>query len=273
MNIEYKITLWAVACIYAIVNAFIYSWTFWSSFDINILQFVSFSEIIPSILYIVFLPCTIMILMLTIVSQWDKNHPTKKHNPNDETVNSRSKFKTILSNTVKITLALGIFYNLAHQVISLKEMLSTDKDMFWLMIRSFIGITITYAASDYLNYKTNFLSDVRADRRLIIIICIIPFICNIWAATNSYNIKHGKDTLLIQSDAQCNPSSDTKYRYISSISEKVFALSLKDGSICVFKYNYLKLIPENNTSTKSNTLNKSGLLSHQTISAINKDKP
>ncbi|WP_148070658.1 hypothetical protein [Raoultella terrigena] len=211
--------------------------------------------------------------MFTIVSQWDKNHSPKKYSPIDGVDKNRSKFKTILSIGLKISLILGVCYNLVQQVMSLKEMFSTDKDMFWLITRTFIGITITYAVSDYLNYKTNFLSNVKADRRLfIIIICIIPFICNIWAATNAYNIRHGKNTLIVQSDAQCNPSSETKYRYISSISEKVFALSLKDGSICVFKYNHLELTPENNAKTKPIALNTSDLRSQQTILATNKDK-
>ena len=61
---------------------------------------------------------------------------------------------------------------------------------------------------------------------------------------NSTDILLGRHTLLVKSDTQCKSSDNTKYRYISSISDKAFALSLKDGSICIFKYNHLELIPE-----------------------------
>lgn len=254
MNIEYKITLWALACIYAIGNSFIYSWTFWSSFNINILQFVSFSEVIPSILYTVLIPCGIMILMFTSINHWDKNHPPKNNN-NNELTGNKSKIKKTSFTLFKVLFVIGIFYNFVQELNSLKNMFSTDKDLFWVTIRTFIGITIVYAATDFIDYKTNFLLNFKTERRLIItILCIIPFICNVWAETKSYNIIHGKDTLLVQSDTQCNSTSKTKYRYISSISEKAFALSLTDGSICVFKYNYLKLTQEKNDNTKSSKI-------------------
>uniref|UniRef100_UPI001B30F21F hypothetical protein n=2 Tax=Enterobacterales TaxID=91347 RepID=UPI001B30F21F len=70
MNIELKITLWALACAYALGNSFIYSWTFWTAFDIDILQFASLTDLIPSIIYNLTIPFVIVVLAVIVAEVW-----------------------------------------------------------------------------------------------------------------------------------------------------------------------------------------------------------
>jgi len=248
MNIELKITLWALACTYAIVNSLIYSWVFWSTFDINILQFVSFSDAIPSILYTVFIPCTIMILSIILINHLDNRPPSQKKEQNEKDTAIKSKQKKVKSIIIFILNLIPMLAAASQLIVvfqALKELFLNNKETFLLMIKLLIGLSVAYLVINFLNYKTNFLVNLGNRRRAtIIIICLIPFICGSWATKNAYDIIHGSDTMLVDADTKCNSTNDTQYRYISSLSDKAFALSLKDGSICIFKYNYLQLTPE-----------------------------
>ncbi|EKG6549000.1 hypothetical protein O3824_004359, partial [Salmonella enterica] len=126
-----------------------------------------------------------------------------------------------------------------------KEAASIENYPWGDIIQVAIPFTISVLAFWLITKKTTFLNELKLARRLaIIIICILPVVSYLWGHINSTKIINGRDTFLIQSDGQCKTSTNTKYRYISSISDKVFALSLSDGSVCVFKYNSLQLTPE-----------------------------
>jgi len=57
-------------------------------------------------------------------------------------------------------------------------------------------------------------------------------------------ILKGVNTLVITSKVDCDSKQGERFRYISTVSDKTFALSLKDGSICIFKYSHLRLEAE-----------------------------
>jgi len=192
-----------------------------------------------------------MILAIVIFNHLDNASTSKKneHDEHDSTIKQKPKNQISLFNYFSVAVAIfSIVYQSFVFYQALKETFLNNKDTFWLIIKLLTGLTIAYCTINFLNYKTNFLVSLKRKRRAaIIIICLIPFICGSWATKNAYNIIHGNDTLLIDADTKCNSAMGTQYRYISSLSDKAFALSLKDGSICVFKYNYLKLTPENKT--------------------------
>ncbi|MBB1228828.1 hypothetical protein [Pantoea pleuroti] len=249
MNIELKITLWALACAYAILNSFIYSWSFWSAFDISILQFASFSDIFPSILYTITIPCIVAIIGLASAEFWDRIQRKTysilgreilvfgKHYNYMQTIMNMLSGITFTACSLILIVLIYIYYK---KPVSVQEFVSSEFGQFT------IPILISFIAIFIILYKTNFLKELNLKRQLcIIIICFIPSVCFIWGHVNSSNIKNGIDTFLIESDGKCKSPSDVKYRYISSISDKVFAMSLSDRSVCIFKYDSLKLTPEN----------------------------
>lgn len=151
--------------------------------------------------------------------------------------------------TKNISLALVMIINLVISVTSIvksyNEPASTT-DFLWAdFFQTAIPFAIALIAIYLIFKKTTFLMELKIGRKLaILILCFIPVACYFWGHITSTKIMNGKDTLLVQSDGQCKSTPTTKYRYISSISDKAFAMSLADGSICIFKYNSLKLTPE-----------------------------
>ncbi|AWC84816.1 MULTISPECIES: hypothetical protein [Enterobacter cloacae complex] len=248
MNIELKITLWALACAYAIGNSFIYSWAFWSAFEINILQFASFTEILPSILYTIAIPCIVVSIGIVAADYWEKLK-TQAYSMIENEFAARIKYYHDIKYIFLISVsAIGAIVGIIAAVAlykSDKEGASIENYPWGDILQVAIPFAISVFAFWLITKKTTFLNELKLARRLaIIIICILPVVSYLWGYINSTKIINGRDTFLIQSDGQCKTPSNTKYRYISSISDKVFALSLSDGSVCVFKYNSLQLTPE-----------------------------
>lgn len=248
MNLELKITLWALTCIYAIGNFFIYSWTFWSAFDINILQFASFSETLPSILYTIAIPFTGVIIAFTAVDLWGYLKVKLEHSLDTQMSAKFENYKVFKSKAMYVTNALMVIgCIISIMVLYMSDKASPSSETFpWSdFIHGCIPLIISLVTTYFLIKETTFLSSLNFARTLIIfIICFMPSASHYWGLVNSKQIINGVKTFIVQSDGQCKSSTDTHYRYISSISDKVFALSLTDSSICIFKYNSLKLTPE-----------------------------
>lgn len=250
MNIELKITLWALACAYAIANSFIYSLSFWSTFDIDILQFASFSEIFPAIIYTIAIPCILVVIGFAMVDFWQRLQ-LKIHNFIDNQMSAKIKNYELIKNTALALTSLACIIFGVYGIISAynagKETSSTGSYPWEELMKASIPLCVAFLAIYLINKKTTFLIELKVARKVaILIICTIPVVCYYWGYVNSTRIKNGINTLLVQSDGQCKSSPNTQYRYISSISDKAFAISLADSSICVFKYNSLSLTPEKN---------------------------
>lgn len=248
MNIELKITLWALACAYALANSFIYSWTFWSAFDINILQFASFTDIIPSIIYTLTVPFIVVISSMLGAGIWKVIDRKMEGiiegylSPHIKNYDKIKAYSGILA-TIIFILAIGIVSN--YIIKTNPTRFHSNKFEWKEFMKIMLPFIITYALVFWITKKTSFISNYKHRSLIIFCICILPITSYVWAIANSKDILRGRNTLLVKSDSQCNSSKDTHYRYISSISDKAFALSLKDGSVCIFKYNHLELISEN----------------------------
>ncbi|WP_407211539.1 hypothetical protein [Enterobacter hormaechei] len=245
MTIEYKITLWAMACAYAIGTSFLYSWAFWSVFDINILQFASFSEIFPSILYTITIPCILVIIAFSAVNLWEYFYD-KINDAFERHITSKLKHFEIAKNLLLVIVIITNLVAGAFSTFKAYKDPTPTPDFPWSdFFQAMIPFAIAIIAIFLISKKTTFLMELKIGRKLaIFIICFIPVACYLWGHVNSTKIMNGRDTLLVQSDGQCKSAPNTQYRYISSISDKAFAMSLSDGSICIFKYNSLKLTPE-----------------------------
>lgn len=247
MNIEFKITLWALACAYALGNSFIYSWTFWTAFNINILQFASITDIIPSIIYNLILPFAFIVSSLIFAEIWvrlqesigkimDLYLPPYLKNLN--------KIKRYAFLSTPAICLMMILIAVTYRYKTVNEHTLRDGFSLVAMVKLIIFILTSLFISHFIFFKTTFLSNFRYKLMVILSICFAPTASYYWAVMNSNKIIEGKDTFIVKSDTQCKSSSDNQLRYISSISDKAFALSLKDGSVCIFKYNTLELIPE-----------------------------
>jgi len=247
MNIEFKITLWALACAYALANSFIYSWTFWTAFDVNILQFASLTDILPSIIYTLTVPFIVVITSMIATNIWTKVN-NKMESILDDVFGKyiknyeRVKFYSIILSA--LAFLIGIFIAAFSVIKSLPARPSSDPILIKEIVKLFLPLIITFVAIYFIIHKTSFLGTITYRNLLIFCICLLPVTSYVWAIGNSKDILRGRGTFLVKSDTQCKSSDNTNYRYISSISDKAFSLSLKDGSICIFKYNHLELIPE-----------------------------
>lgn len=247
MNIELKITLWALACAYALGNSFIYSWTFWTAFDINILQFASLTDIIPSIIYNLTLPFIMVILAMICTEVWIRLQ-SRIEKIIDEYLSSYIKnYAEIKFYSRMLTSLIFAIIGIIAAIYSTKATTarSPSGEFPWLDVLKFSApMFLTLIVIYLIIEKTSFFSSLKYRRLVIFCICLAPLVSYIWAVINSEIILKGKDTFIVKSDTQCKSTPETRFRYISSISDKAFALSLKDGSICIFKYNNLELIPE-----------------------------
>ncbi len=245
MKFNFKLTPWAIVSTYAIGNSFIYSWTFWNKFKINILQFASFSDLLPSILYTLIIPIITALVglyssmlwkalinkidsfVLNIFPSWHVRHELL----------TRILITSSLSITfIIIALTTGILQN---------SILESSNTPFKEILYICITIVASVFAAFIFESKTKLLSEFKILRRILIFTFFIsPSASYNFAIFNANNIINGKDTFIVSTDSKCSNNPSEQYRYISSISDKAFSLSLQDGAICVFNYNYLKLTPE-----------------------------
>lgn len=77
------------------------------------------------------------------------------------------------------------------------------------------------------------------------ILCFMPVFFLSRGVFEGDKILAGENTFLVESNSLCSSKENDKYRYIDVMADKAFALSLKDNSICIFKFENLKLIREN----------------------------
>lgn len=230
-----KINLKSQSCLmfyaYCIANGLLYSLVFWGEFNINILQYASPYDLLPSIIFIVILPLILFGIYLSI------NALIIHYNEKADIYFNNKKTKAYKN----IKLALGLS---AYAFI-----------VFWTFYTIFfksdfnryfsIAIIVIYAIFYYVRNKTVLLSDKGKYRDLYFAIIIaVPLAISMVAHYRAEGIKLGYYTYIVDSDSDCTKNSDGKFRYIASIGDKAFAYSLKDDSLCVFKYNYLHLSDE-----------------------------
>ncbi|BFU35716.1 hypothetical protein [Enterobacter asburiae] len=230
-----KINLKSQSCLmlyaYCIANGLLYSLVFWGEFNINVLQYASPYDLLPSIVFIVILPLFLFVIYMLI------NVLIIHYNEKADIYFNNKKTKAYRN----IKLALGLA---AHIFV-----------VFWTFYTIFfksgfdryfsLAIVFIYVISYYVRKKTVLLSEAGKFRDLYFAIIIaLPLTISMVAHYRAEGIKSGYYTYLVDSDSDCTKNSAGKFRYIASIGDKAFAYSLNDDSLCVFKYNYLHLLDE-----------------------------
>lgn len=230
-----KINLKSQSCLmlyaYCIANGLLYSMVFWGEFNINILQYASPYDLLPSIIFIVVLPLFlfgIYLLINAIIIHY-----------NEKADNYFNNKKSKVYRNIKLTLGLSAYIFVVSWVFY-TILFKNDFNRYYSM-----AVIVMYAIFHYARNKTTLLADKGKFRDLYFaIIMAVPLAISMVAHYRAEGIKLGYYTYVVDSDSDCIKNSDGKYRYIASIGDKAFAYSLNDNSLCVFKYNYLHLLDE-----------------------------
>ncbi|MDM2972471.1 hypothetical protein OGX80_11390 [Citrobacter sp. CK194] len=222
---------------YLLMLSTAYLWGFWGHFDINILNYIGVSDIIKSAIW----PMIIAIVMyLTQVALNIFNGPKANSTENFSSKTKGEKIDIIIRFSYILLMAAITIGAILYNFITGSKM-QRYVSFGWALSTIFYFTTSRNSAlMEYIPFKNKSLS--------YSIICVLPILFLSRGVFEGERIKSGKDTFLIESNSICSSSANNNYRYIDAFADKAFALSLKDHSICIFKYEYLKLIKENQTT-------------------------
>lgn len=224
---------WAGFTLYAILNGMIYQWSFWSNFNINIMEFISVNDILPSIAISIALPAFASVIFIYFLNLVLKDDVVEKVN-NAAYIVPKVKFKLSVRTLLNVLL-VSCFASILYRDLELGIKICCAGFLTLAMIRFF-----------YSNY--DFLSSLGKYRKLVIVILsTAPILMFMAGLVNARMIIDGKKSILVLSNSECLKNSgdkNEKFRYIATVSDKAFAMSLYDKSICVFKFDYLKLMKE-----------------------------
>ncbi|EOJ8602653.1 hypothetical protein ACM45N_003645, partial [Cronobacter sakazakii] len=206
---------------------------FWSFFNINVLQFIELKDILKSVA----IPLgSGLIIYATTVILYNYNIPDEETRKNY--LNEGGVFKGL----IYFIYFMGLICMVGFAAGIIKDIFFDEPQYKLRGYVSTLSILVIYL----LITKTNFLSESGHHRNWIIpIICFLPLASLTKGLSDGKDIHDGKGTYIVISDTACI-TNGAKYRYISTLSDKAFALSLADDSICVFKYNYLRFTKEKN---------------------------
>lgn len=240
MAITVKALSWTSFTAYAIANGLTYSWSFWRAFDINVLQYSAINDLLPSILFSIIIPILLIIAAILISYAYSLLIDFFIFKKADKIL---KRYQSYTLKNKGLSLSVLMYrYNVAISLIgAVIAVFVVPKDWKPLFIIFVPSIVACYLIIE----KTMILHEFGKFRNLAIFtLAFMPAGFYSVGTFNAQNIINGVKTYIISSDTPCTTDSHDSYRYIATISDKVFALSLKDKSVCIFKYNFLKLTPE-----------------------------
>ena len=240
LNMKIDLMSGAAATGYLLICSSLYLWVFWLHFDINILQFIDASDIvkaaaIPSIPLICLLIFNLAIYQFNVVD-----------------TETREKYKAAggsfkaYSYLASSYIYLMFFCAIVVLGYSLYNFFTGSIPEKYVSGATLIGCCLTF----YLIFKVKLFLEW-GDIRFIIIplLCYFPSHLMNRAAEDAKNIIVGKDTYLVSSNLKCTQKEEDKYRYIATLSDKVFSINLSDRSLCIQHYEFLTLAREINAKS------------------------
>ncbi|WP_448674783.1 hypothetical protein [Enterobacter hormaechei] len=246
VNGKIRITLWASFIAYGILNAIIYSWFFWRKFNVNIMHFATISDLIPFIVYAMAVPILLIFITFLFLSVWELviGHVFPKIGVLAQRYNINSICIPLVKCLITLSFVFGLLCTifLIYPGYNLEVMLNDESG--W--IKGLIGFSSAILGG-VLSRVTTFLPEVHKLRSIIFCLFLaIPGLTYAFADDQAGFIIKGINTFIITSKVDCEPRQGETFRYISTISDKTFALSLLDGSVCIYKYSHLRLQKEDN---------------------------
>lgn len=225
----------AVATAYLVICSSLYLWVFWLYFDINILQFIDTADIIKAAA----LPAIPVICVLVI------NTAVEQFNIMDS--KTRTEYKEAGGGFKAMTYVASAYL---YFLLSMGALVlgSSVYDMFTgnLPVKySSAALLIGVGAAYFLMFRVKLFEDWGKTRFIVIAaMCYFPAHFMHKGMDDAKNIIAGNDTYLVSSNLSCAKNQYDKYRYIATLSDKVFSINLSDHSLCIQHYEFLSLARE-----------------------------
>lgn len=225
----------ALATAYLILCSVLYLWIFWLYFDINILQFIDSSDIIkaaalPAIPVIAFASVHFVVQKFNISS-------SKQRSEYRAAGGFFKVFSYIQLTYLIVIITIGLISFGYMIYIFFTGSLPQKYSSFALLAGAFLAFLLLC--------EDNFLEGWGGARVIVILlICYFPNYIMNSGMQDAENIIAGKDTYLVTSNLSCSKNEKDKYRYIATLSDKIFSISLTDNSICIQHYEFLSLARE-----------------------------
>ncbi|WP_331842831.1 hypothetical protein [Pantoea agglomerans] len=258
MNTQFKIFSLATFSLYSILNAIIYQWTFWDIFDVNIMQFMSINDLLPSIAFSVALPIAILGVYATVMSFLLQTklisnfldsfitHKQKNITSTEILISKNLNAEIILApKPTRRSLSINkvsLFFALTIICLSGYLLYISPKNGLKIVIALGISFSIKHLVMKSGEFRES-LGNLSLP--IMVVVCSMPHVMCVSAMSNAYDILKTDDNYLVKSDSLCKKEDKSeKFRYIANVGDKAFAYSLTDKSICIFKYDKLSLIKE-----------------------------
>ena len=220
--------------VYIYILGFLYLYGFWNTVDINIMQFLSISDVIPSIILptILTFPSIIILGVLYGLTYYSNN--------TIKTISTQVNNKENTSHLIVKSYTISIIILFITMVICLIILMVS----FGSPIVTGVAIFILFiSVGMYLRDRTNFLLELPFGRGFILfMLSFFPVVMYFYGISNANKTLYGEEYFIVQMNPPCSTDENEKFRYLSAMSDKVFSISEKDDSICVSKYNSVKLI-------------------------------
>ncbi|CNH79258.1 Uncharacterised protein [Yersinia frederiksenii] len=223
----------AIVSAYLLICGVLYLWGFWMHFGLNILQFVDTSDIVKATLIPV-VGAIIMFIVQALLNEYNapKSEQTKRF------IQAGGVFKiyAYFQYTLVILMGVGAVLLLGYALFTV------DRFERYCIYALGLGFVVFYMIQS----KTTFLSELNQARGLVLFITsLLPALFFSHGIFDGKNVFQGVNTYLVDTNTPCSENKNEKFRYIANLSNKMFSLSLADGSICIQNYEYLRLKKEN----------------------------
>lgn len=232
---------------YILFCSFLYLWGFWRHFEINILQFVDTSDIAKASI-IPAIPAVAMFVVVSILNAYSTPTAadTKKY------IDAGGAFK-------KYIIGVKIYYIVLSLSVWIPNtyIIFTGSSSEKIMSISWMLSSVLFV---FLEMKTSIFQELSEKLRSfsILTICLLPTIFLVRGDSDGYNVVKGIDTYLVTANVGCSENKNEQFRYIATLSNKAFSISLDNGSLCIQDFEYLHLIKESkkniSSSKNDNTL-------------------
>ncbi|EKM6459009.1 hypothetical protein PU850_003520 [Cronobacter dublinensis] len=219
---------------YCLFLSVAYLWGFWGHFDINILNYIGVSDIIKSAVWPMIIATIMYFIQVALnIFNGPKSNPAVKF----ADMPKSEKIEHVIGYSYMILMLGIVVFGGIYALITGSKMVK------YAVFGWILSIVLCYVISKNKELMEHFPSKNKA--LACGIICFLPSIFLSRGVSEGERIISGKDTYLVESNALCPNSANNRYRYIDVLADKAFAISINDGSICIFKFEYLKLVKEN----------------------------
>ncbi|MDY1039156.1 hypothetical protein [Lelliottia sp. CFBP8978] len=218
---------------YLLACGTLYLWGFWLNFDLNILQFVDIADIVKATI----LPMITSLCLMAVngVSSMI-NNPQSEASKNLWKEGGSYRFAVYLQYAFLLFVTLSVIYTLG------KNFIFGTRVEKYLVAGAILG-TVAYF---WVLFKTKFLSNLNSARGIVVTFVLgMPLIFMQKGNLDAKEVLNGNNTFIIQSKNLCDKNNENEtFRFIGNLSDKGFALSLYNNSLCIFKYENIKLTKE-----------------------------